>query len=515
MNKNTKNSWPNAWIAALCVSFVCMSAAWAYHPISNQGPFDSPYPAYPKIDYGTGADAEIVKRGEYLTKAGDCLACHTAPSTLDKPFAGGLEIATPFGIFYSPNITPDNETGIGKWTEEEFVNAMHEGKSPNGSNYYPVFPYIYFSKASKDDLRAMYAYFKKVPAIHQPNQELNFPFNWRLSRFAVNGWRAMFFRDKDEYQYDANRSSEWNRGAYLVQSFGHCGMCHTPLNVFGAPKKDYFLTGAFIDGYWAPNITGYGLKSASIYEIAQVFGENGQLINRAGPVAGPMAEVNHNSLNFLNKDDQVAIATYLKSVASRDPHSVPPTDHEDNLKRGKQVFINACIMCHQENVVNAPAIGDSGWFNRVKTEGVPALYRHTINGYNKMPVRGACVTCNDKDIKSAVDYILHESLKESQWRDVQTGKVAARDTPASGAAVYKENCSVCHDNGNLGAPKLGDKKMWDVLLRKNVDVLIKNTITGINGSHVRGGCQNCTNTEIIAAVKYMVNESSDNNYKLW
>jgi len=489
------------------------TSAWAFHQIAKTGPFDTPYPEYPKVDYGTGAEAKVVERGEYLAKAGDCLACHTKPG--GAPFAGGLSIKTPFGTFYSPNITSDKTDGIGKWTEENFINAMQHGKRPNGSNYYPVFPYLYFTKTSKDDLLAMYAYFQKVPAVAQPNRELHFPYSMPLGRFAMNGWRAMYF-DQGEYQYDPNHSAEWNRGAYIVQGLGHCGMCHTPLNLFGAPKKDLYLTGSFIEGYWAPNITGFGLKSASIYEIAKVFSEDGQLINNAGPVAGPMAQVNHGSLKHLTKDDQLAIATYLKSVATPDPHSVPPTDQEADLKRGKQVFINACIMCHEGNVANAPAIGDGpGWFDRVKSEGVPALYRHTINGFNKMPVRGACVSCRDEDIKAGVDYVLHESLSTSQWHDVETGKLHPTDTPATGAAVYKENCSVCHDAGNMGAPKIGDKKEWEVLLRRNVDALIKDAIYGKDGIHVRGGCRNCTNTEIISAVKYMVNESSDKNYKLW
>lgn len=510
---NNKNKTRHRiWLSGCLLA--ATQAVWAYHPISKVGPFDEPYPEYPKVEYGEGDQAKLIQRGEYLAKAGDCLACHTKPG--GKSFAGGLAIKTPFGTFYSPNITPDKKTGIGNWTEENFINAMAHGKRPDGSNYYPVFPYLYFSKTSKDDLLAMYAYFQKIPAVEQENSSLSFPYSLPLGRFAMNGWRALYFKDTGEYKYDPNHAPEWNRGAYLVQGLGHCGMCHTPLNIFGAPKEDQFLTGAFVDGYWAPNITGFGLKSASIYEVAEVFTENGQLINNAGPVAGPMAAVNHGSLQHLSKDDQLAIATYLKSVATPNPYSVPPTEHEADLKRGKQVFINACIMCHQGNIASAPAIGDGpGWLERLKSQGLQALYRHTINGYNKMPVRGACVTCRDQDIKAAVDYLLHESLNASQWQDLEAGKLAPKTSPTTGAMVYKENCAVCHDSGSMGAPKIGDKKLWEILLRKNVDKVIEHAVYGKDGSHVRGDCENCSNSEVISAVKYMIDKSSEKNLKLW
>lgn len=494
---------------------IASSCVFAFHPIAKKGPFDAIYPEYPTVDYGTGDQAKLIKRGEYLTKAGDCLACHTNVKAGGKPFAGGLPIHTPFGTFYSPNITGDELTGIGKWTEKQFITSMRHGKRPDGSNNFPVFPFIYFSKTNDDDLRAIFAYLKAVPAVRQPNRELSFPYNLPGARLGITGWKLLFFRDRKPYQYNPKFSKRWNRGAYLVQGLGHCSMCHTPLNVLGAPKKEYYLTGAFVDGYWSPNITGYGLKSASIYEVANVF-KKGELINQAGPVAGPMADVNHDSLKYLNEEDRLSIATYLKTVSSIDPRRVDPSHKQPTLKRGKQVYINACIMCHQENVIGAPAIGDgAGWYNRVKSQGLPALYRHTIQGFNKMPVRGACVTCSDNDIEAAVDYILHESVTHAQWQKIKSGKMTAKSTAANGRKVYDENCSVCHNEGKLGSPKLGDRKIWSYVLRKNMDEVIFNAVYGKDGVHVRGGCEHCTNTEVIAAVKYMVNESSDKNYKLW
>ena len=205
-------------------------------------------------------------------------------------------------------------------------------------------------------------------------------------------------------------------------------MCHTPLNSLGSPQTDAYLTGGFIDGFWAPNITRDGLQTASLDEIGRVFQKN-ELINQAGPVGGPMAEVNHNSLIYLTQADHLAIATYLKTVVRPDPNSLPPSNDPPSLRRGQQVYRKACTICHQTGEMTAPLIGSGpSWFSRLKENGLAGLYHHAINGYNSMPVKGACVTCSDNDIISAVDYILNESLSRSQWLDMQsTQKVRDED----------------------------------------------------------------------------------------
>lgn len=511
------------------IQFGCLvSALWgvpayAYRPISSQKPvLKGVYPEYPKVDYGTGDKAELIKKGEYLAKIGDCIACHSNTPEGGKAFAGQLTIDTPFGTFYSPNITPDKETGIGNWTEDDLIRAMKEGKNPHGENYFPVFPYVFFSKTSDDDIRAIYHYLMALPPVKQKNKSLPFPFNVPGARLSLYGWNLLFFYPyKGDFQYDASQSKEWNRGAYIVNSYGHCSMCHTPLNALGAPKRKYFLTGGFVDGYWAPNITKYGLKSASKYEVADVF-VKGQLINKAGPVTGPMAEVNHDSLQYLTESDRLAIATYLKSVVSQEPLGLPASEKQPTLKRGKQVYIKACIICHQDGVMTAPVIGDSGnWYMRLTEQGLPALYRHAINGYNSMPVKGACVTCSDNDIMSAVDYLLSESLTRSQWIDLQKGKM--KKIIDSGKDVYNENCSVCHKDGKLGAPKTGDQKVWNHILNSyTFDQLVELVVSGkgkLGGRdpHPKnGGCEHCTTSEIIAATKYMLKESKvKGNYSLW
>jgi cytochrome c5 len=391
------------------------------------------YPVYPPTNPASGQE-ELVKRGEYLSKMGDCIACHSNPTSGNRAYAGGLAIETPFGTFYSPNITPDKETGIGTWTEADFIRALKEGRGPDGSNYFPVFPYIYFSKMTDEDARALYAYFMSIPAIHLENIKLPFPFSVPGSRLTLWGWNLLFFfPDNSPVAYDSKQSAEWNRGKYIVDSLGHCSMCHTPLNPAGAPKMRYYLTGAFIDGYWAPNINKLGLATATATEVTEVFKKN-KLINNAGPVAGPMAEVNHDSLKYLTDEDMMAIATYIKTVESEEPRVLPPKEAgaKPSLARGRQVYASACVLCHQDGAMSAPLLGDAyNWYMRWKDSNLDNLYKHTINGFNSMPPKGSCVTCSDNDIKSAVDYILDESLTRAQARDLKTQEAHSQLNNAS------------------------------------------------------------------------------------
>lgn len=372
------------------------------------------YPAYPPTTPKPGEE-ELVRKGEYLAKMGDCIACHTDAKSGKGAYAGGLSIETPFGTFYSPNITPDEETGIGKWTEQDFIRALKEGRDPHGRNYFPVFPYIYFAKISDEDARALYAYFMSIPAIHLENKKLPFPFNVPGARLSLWGWNLLFFYpDNDPIEYRADQTAEWNRGRYIVDGLGHCSMCHTPLNLVGSPKQRYYLTGSFIDGYWAPNITKLGLITATHQDIADVF-KHDKLINNAGPVAGPMAEVNHDSLKYLTDEDMHAIATYLKTVESEEPLGLPASNAKPSLARGRQVYDTACFICHQDGQMTAPLIGSpASWFMRLKDNGLDGLYKHAIDGFNSMPPKGACVTCSDNDIISAVDYLLDKSLTRAQ-----------------------------------------------------------------------------------------------------
>ena len=510
------------YLQFLCWSLLFIPAAYALHPISTNTKILGIYPDYPQIQYNKLANSAAVKRGEYLVKIGDCIACHSNPKEGTYPFSGGLPIDTPFGTFFTPNITPDKSTGIGNWTEQDFIQVMHQGIRPDGSNSFPAFPYVYFNRIKQQDLKDIWAYLQVIPAVSLKSKGNTLPIviDWRIWQ---TGWKSLYFYpDEGVFNKDPNKSVAWNRGAYLVNGLGHCTMCHTPMNIIGAEQKKYFLTGAMIEGYWAPDITGLGLHSASSYQVTKVFRKS-QLIDAAGPVRGPMADVNHNSLQHLTDADSLAIAEYLKSVVSKQPRNLPQRRAgQPILKRGEQVYANVCVICHLNGEVGAPRIGDqANWEQRLASsnQGLSGLYSHAINGFNKMPVKGACVTCSDADVTAGVDYLLYQSLLHSQWIELQKSQPPAKVTTASfalGEQVYRNNCSVCHDQGQLGAPKIGAEQQWRARIKKNMDVLILSTLQGKGNMPAKGGCSHCTGTEIIAAVKYLVQHSQkQNNYTLW
>lgn len=503
----------------LCAT-AASTIAYALHPISDRLTFIGAYPVYPDIDYGSGDEAEAIKRGEYLTRLGDCIACHTASEAGAAPFAGGLPIPTPFGTFYTPNITPDRKTGIGTWSQEDFVRVMHEGIRADGSNSFPAFPYVYFNRVDSEDLKDIWAYLQAIPPVEKKNKGNTLPFPFDV-RFAQYGWKLLFFYPgSGSFTPDPKRSEAWNRGAYLVEGLGHCSMCHTPLNMLGAAKERYYLTGALIDGYWAPDITRRGLETATRFQVADVFDE-GRLINAAGPVRGPMEDAIHDSLRYLTDADRLAIAEYLKSVETRQPrHVAVMKAAQPALKRGAQVYANVCILCHLNGEAGAPGIHDQpNWERRVKERSLQQLYRHAIDGFNKMPPKGACVTCSNEDIRDAADYLVYRALDESRWRELKNPPPASRPvltSLATGKHVYRQSCGTCHDDGKLGAPVLGDESQWTSRLRKNFDIVLTNSLGGINDMPPKGGCSECSNAEIIAAVKYMAQESqSGRDFSLW
>jgi cytochrome c5 len=465
--------------------------------------------AYPAVNYGSGEQAERIKHGEYLAKAGDCIACHTTPG--GAAFAGGLAMETPFGTIFSPNITPDKNTGIGTWTDAEFDKAVRQGIAPDGSFYFPVFPYPYFNKLSKQDVLDIRAYLNSIPAVKQANKPLDmpFPFRWRqLQSF----WRFMFFDfHKGQYVNDNRRAPDWNRGAYLVQGLGHCSMCHSPLNPLGAPILKYEFAGGFIEGYRAPNISASGLKDIPTQQVLDVFLKD-KLIH-GGDVQGPMLQVNHDSLRYMSVEDLNAIVTYLRTVNSKVP---PAPKIASGPEAGKGIYEQYCAGCHNNGGGGAPKLGNAAdWQPRVDL-GMPQLYQNAINGIGGMPPKGTCTTCNDDQVKAAVDYILAESTGASAKATEATGPTPQQQTSlARGKEVYDRVCSICHNNGLLGAPILGNKVQWDSLLKLNLDVLVERSIDGYKNHPPRGACYNCSDADIIAAVKYMAQQSGTGNYTLW
>lgn len=218
------------------------------------------YPDYPRVTIETGADKAQIERGEYLVKLGVCMDCHTDTKHNGAPFAGGLRIDTPYGAIFTPNISPNKDTGIGKRSKDQFVTAVREGISPNGSYYYPAFPYNFFNRMSRQDVIAIKAYLDRVPVQKHRDKpaQMIWPIRYRWLQF---GWRLLYFDfDCGVYKNSPAKSANWNRGAFIVKGPGHCSLCHTRLNSLGVPNNKYYLAGAFVDDNYAPDITAKGLQ---------------------------------------------------------------------------------------------------------------------------------------------------------------------------------------------------------------------------------------------------------------
>jgi mono/diheme cytochrome c family protein len=298
------------------------------------------------------SSAEDIARGKALTEAGDCASCHTADPA--KPFAGGKRIDTPFGGIYSPNLTPDRDTGLGGWSDGEFYRALHFGVARDGSRYYPAFPYPNFTKMTRQDVLAIRAYLAALAPVKNtpPPPELRWPFGYRV---LMRGWNWLFFKP-GVMMPDQHRSAEWNRGRYLVEGPGHCGACHTPKNILGADKRDQKFGGGEIGGMFAPRLDGAarsGLKSWSVDDIAEYLqsGRNGR--SHAGEL---MSEVVVNSTSRMSEEDVRAIAVYLKSLPAGAPEPVVTPPQQTQMADGEKLYKGACIACHEADGSGAPRI---------------------------------------------------------------------------------------------------------------------------------------------------------------
>ena len=296
----------------------------------------------------------LIARGRYLTQAADCEVCHTREG--GQPFAGGRTFNTPFGVLYSPNITADRETGIGTWSDADFVRAVHRGIAKNGEHLYPAFPYESYTLITDEDVLAIKAYLFSRPVVHAapPPNGLGFPFN---QRWLMGIWAA-FYNPDTRFRPHEDRSPEWNRGAYLVEALGHCGDCHTPRNLAQAPDNRRKFAGTAISGWRAYNITpdpDSGIGSWSDGELAEYL-RSGHAAGH-GSAGGPMAEEVAASSSNLTAGDLHAIATYLRSIPAIRTHDLPSVNTEpasDSPKltqaagdpRGRQIFEGACASCH-------------------------------------------------------------------------------------------------------------------------------------------------------------------------
>jgi len=293
--------------------------------------------------------ASVLAQGEYLVRAGDCVACHTAPE--GKVFAGGLPMKTPFGTLYTSNITPDPVTGIGTWTADQFYSLMHNGRFPDGGLIYPAMPFGSYTKVTRADSDAIFIYLRSVTPVRKPNRphELRFPFD---NRSLILGWRTLFFTE-GEFKPDPTKSADWNRGAYLVEGLGHCGMCHTAINALGGSSDSQAFEGGLIpmQNWYAPSLTSNkeaGLGDWSIKDITDLLRTG---VSDRGAVYGPMAEVVYNSLQYLDDSDIHAMAVYLKglaqgSSADRPAPPIPSAESSLLLSFGKTIYDTQCASCH-------------------------------------------------------------------------------------------------------------------------------------------------------------------------
>ena len=304
------------------------------------------------------ADADTLQRGQYLVRAGNCIACHTTRG--GQPLAGGRAIETPFGDVFSSNLTPDTETGLGHWSAQDFWNALHHGRSRGGRLLAPAFPYEHTSVITREDSDAMFAWLQAQPPVRQatPEHTLRWPLG---TQPALAVWRTLFFAPQ-VFTPDPARSAEYNRGAYLVQGLGHCAACHSPRNALGASGGVADLSGGLMPvvNWYAPNLHSdreTGLATASLTDTVRLLrtGQNAQ----AG-VSGPMAEVVQHSLQYLTTEDLQAMAMYLQSNARPTPAaattSTPKPVGASVAERGRKAYERHCATCHGERGEGAPDI---------------------------------------------------------------------------------------------------------------------------------------------------------------
>jgi mono/diheme cytochrome c family protein len=355
---------------------------------------------------GAGAQT-LVERGEYLARAGDCISCHTSPG--GPPFAGGLRIDTPFGYMLSPNITPDAETGIGRWSSADFYRALHHGVNKRGQDMYPTMPYDFYTRVTREDVDAIYAYLRTVKPVRNAVDvnHLDFPFNVRM---GMGVWRELYFRE-GTFRPDPSRSASWNRGAYLVEGLGHCSDCHSPRNLLGGIEKAKAMSGALIDGWFALDLTSdisTGLGDWPAQELATYF-KTGVAKDKTTTL-GPMAEVIRNSLSYLSDEDRLAMAEYLKSLPPDSTIRTGRVPPDPTTMRGAQLYTDNCSGCHQSRGRGLPGIfpplagnpvalaQDPNDILKVVDRGVRAR-----NGYIAMPAFDTQLT--DQQVAEIANYV--------------------------------------------------------------------------------------------------------------
>jgi mono/diheme cytochrome c family protein len=343
---------------------------WSSRPVLS-GP-----QGYPLAD---SQSFDRVKRGRDLAVLADCAACHTAPG--GEPYAGGLALETPFGTLVAPNITPDRDTGIGAWTDDEFVAAMHEGRGRDGILLFPAMPYPAYTKMTREDVLLIRAYLATVTPVHNAVDvnQLPFPLNLRMNLLF---WNWLNFKP-GRFKPDPQKSPEWNRGAYIVQGAGHCGTCHTPKNLLGGDKASAPLAGATLQGWFAPDITTDPRKGIGNWSHDDIVEYLTTGSNEWTLASGPMADAVVHSTSKMTAEDVAAIATYLKDSGTGGAGSNPTAlSAEDKaMQAGMAIYKDSCAACHKDS-----GLGESDLFPRlagsalVQSDDATTLTRVVLQG---------------------------------------------------------------------------------------------------------------------------------------
>jgi mono/diheme cytochrome c family protein len=349
--------------AALACGAAAMALALALHAIDHPG---------------SRQNFANIERGRYLAVAADCAACHTDPHA-KSAYSGGRPIETPFGSVLAANITPDRDTGIGGWTDDQFDAAVRQGKLPDGKRLYPAMPYPYYTKMSKQDVLAIRAYLNTLPPVHNDvdSNQLPFPFNIRS---ALGFWDALYF-NSGEFKADPAQSADWNRGAYIVEGLGHCQACHTPKGFLGGDKTRQALEGYAIQAWFAPNITNdetRGLGHWSNTDITD-FLKKGH--NRIAGAAGPMGEEIADSSSQLTDADLTAIAVYLKTRPGQTRTATQLAASDPMMVAGAAIYQDLCSACHRGDGKGvAYLIPDLATSSAVESREPTSLIRVVLRG---------------------------------------------------------------------------------------------------------------------------------------
>ena len=366
------------------------------------------------------AKLSLIERGKYLAEAADCMACHTSQG--GKDYAGGLAIRLPFGTLYSTNITPDKETGIGNYSDQEFLNAVHRGIRRDGARPYPAMPFTSYTLMTDADALAIKAYLFSLPPVRvvAPADTLMFPFN---QRWAMNFWSVVFTRDT-RFEPDVSQSPEWNRGAYLAEALAHCGECHTPRSLALALDNRKKFAGAVTAGWHAFNIssdktTGIGAwRDEDIVSYLSIGHADGH-----GTASGPMGEAVDHSFSRMTPEDIRAVVAYLRSVPPIASAGLPATlappataSHKQGVStadpQGKMVFEGACVSCHgwtgESSISSFAALTDSRAVNDPSAINVAQIVisgtkRHTPANAVSMPAFGNAYS--DDEIAAVANYV--------------------------------------------------------------------------------------------------------------